>query len=148
MPPPLGKTPNDAPATTGPPKGVLLSHDCLLFTGASAVRRIGLRPWGVEVFVSYLPLSHIAAQILDMYMMMIVAAEVCFARPDALRSKGSLNETLRQVRPTAFFGVPRVFEKLQEAMQEKGREASRLKRCVAQWAKSIGLKGNRALIEG
>ena len=58
--------------------------------------------------VSYLPLSHIAAQILDMHGPMFLGCMTAFAQPDAL--KGSLVKTLREIRPTVFFGVPRVSE--------------------------------------
>lgn len=67
-----------------------------------------------ERFVSYLPLSHIAGQALDMYAPIFCKAHVHFARPDALR--GSLQQTLVSVRPTVFFGVPRVWEKFKEAL--------------------------------
>lgn len=49
-------------------------------------------------------------QMLDLHMPVKTGAQVHFARPDAL--KGSLGETLKAVRPTVFFGVPRVWEKI------------------------------------
>ncbi|RYG51377.1 hypothetical protein EON67_03515 [archaeon] len=58
----------------------------------------------------HLQLSHIAAALLDVYGPLIVGFAVIFARPDAL--KGSLVVTLKEVHPTIFFGVPRVFEKV------------------------------------
>lgn len=48
-----------------------------------------------EVFVSYLPLSHLAAQMLDVYLACTIAATVYFAQPDAL--KGTLGQTLQEV---------------------------------------------------
>jgi long-chain-fatty-acid--CoA ligase ACSBG len=69
-----------------------------------------------ERLVSYLPLSHIAAQIVDIYCPMCVGATVYFAQPDAL--KGSLVKTMKDVRPTFFFGVPRVWEKMQENIEK------------------------------
>ena len=41
--------------------------------------------YGCEVLISYLPLSHVAAQIIDIYVPMLYAATVYFARPDALK---------------------------------------------------------------
>ena len=70
---------------------------------------------GRERLVSYLPLSHIAAQAIDIYAGLVCtgrdgvqSSTLYFARPDAL--KGSLKDTLNAVRPTVFFGVPRVWE--------------------------------------
>ena len=60
---------------------------------------------GNERVVSYLPLSHIAAQMEDIYLGVYGASTLYFAQPDAL--KGSLLQTLLEVRPTLFFGVPR-----------------------------------------
>jgi len=55
--------------------------------------------------ISYLPLSHIAGQMADLYVPLYAAATVNFADPDAL--KGSIRNTLQDVKPTMFFGVPR-----------------------------------------
>ena len=60
---------------------------------------------GDEQVVSYLPLSHIAAQLSDIYIPISTAATVWIAGKDAL--KGGLAKTLQEVRPTYFFGVPR-----------------------------------------
>lgn len=51
-------------------------------------------------------LTHAHVQILDMHGPMFLGCTVAFAQPDAL--KGSLVKTLRDIRPTVFFGVPRV----------------------------------------
>lgn len=60
-------------------------------------------------------------------------------RPDALR--GSLGETLKQVRPTYFFGVPRVWEKMEEKMKLIGAKTEGLKKHIAAWARTQGLNG-------
>ncbi|CAB1331382.1 unnamed protein product, partial [Coregonus sp. 'balchen'] len=93
-----------------------------------------------EIVVSYLPLSHIAAQMVDIWVTMKVGGATYFAQPDAL--KGSLVNTMREVRPTAFMGVPRVWEKMQEKMKSIGAKSSTVRRKVAVWAKGVGLQTN------
>ena len=53
-----------------------------------------------------------------------------------------------QVRPTFFFGVPRVFEKMMEKMQEMGKSAPPIRRSLASWAKKKGLEHNTKVLEG
>uniref|UniRef100_A0A8D2P843 Long-chain-fatty-acid--CoA ligase ACSBG2 n=1 Tax=Zosterops lateralis melanops TaxID=1220523 RepID=A0A8D2P843_ZOSLA len=134
--------------TTGQPKGVMLSHDNLTWTAAVGGQFIALsdaRDRQEEV-ISYLPLSHIAAQMCDIWAAMSFGVQVYFAQPDAL--KGSLVETLREVRPTAFLGVPRVWEKMEEKMKSVGMKASALRRRVASWAKEVGLQTNLKRMNG
>ncbi|OWK51429.1 Long-chain-fatty-acid--CoA ligase ACSBG2 [Lonchura striata] len=134
--------------TTGQPKGVMLSHDNLTWTAAAAARFIMLSDAHdrQEEVVSYLPLSHIAAQMCDIWAAMTLGVQVYFAQPDAL--KGSLVETLKEVRPTAFLGVPRVWEKMEEKMKSVGMKASALRRKVATWAKGVGLQTNLKRMNG
>ncbi|KAI1900481.1 hypothetical protein AGOR_G00050380 [Albula goreensis] len=125
--------------TTGNPKGVMLSHDNITWTANAAGTMTQLK-MGDEAVVSYLPLSHVAAQVNDMWICMRFAGTTYFAEPDAL--KGSLVNTLREVRPTSFLGVPRVWEKMQESMKNVGAKASVMKQRVAAWAKAIGLQAS------
>lgn len=55
--------------------------------------------------------------------------------------------TLREVRPTAFLGVPRVWEKMQEKMKAVGAKSSTVRRKVATWAKDVGLQTNLKKME-
>nr|XP_006627278.1 PREDICTED: long-chain-fatty-acid--CoA ligase ACSBG2-like isoform X1 [Lepisosteus oculatus]XP_015195068.1 PREDICTED: long-chain-fatty-acid--CoA ligase ACSBG2-like isoform X1 [Lepisosteus oculatus]XP_015195074.1 PREDICTED: long-chain-fatty-acid--CoA ligase ACSBG2-like isoform X1 [Lepisosteus oculatus]XP_015195078.1 PREDICTED: long-chain-fatty-acid--CoA ligase ACSBG2-like isoform X1 [Lepisosteus oculatus] len=131
--------------TTGQPKGVMLSHDNLTWVAYAAGSMVKLKE-RTEVVVSYLPLSHVAAQVNDMWLAMRFAATVYFADPDAL--KGSLVNTLREVRPTSFLGVPRVWEKMQEKMKAVGAKSSFVRRMVADWAKYIGLQAGYNFMNG
>lgn len=123
--------------TTGNPKGVMLSHDNLCWTAGKAVENAGLL-YASEVQLSYLPLSHIAGSLTDIYGAMVCAATVYFAQPDALR--GSLLGTLKEVRPTVFVGVPRVWEKIVEGIKHKSREFGFFKKKIGAWAKSVGYR--------
>ncbi|MCI4392639.1 hypothetical protein PGIGA_G00148130 [Pangasianodon gigas] len=125
--------------TTGNPKGVMLSHDNIMWTANAAGKMIGLN-MGEDSIVSYLPLSHVAAQVNDIWICIKFAGTTYFAQPDAL--KGSLATTLREVRPTSFLGVPRVWEKMQEAMKDIGAKSSLMKKKIADWAKGVGLQAS------
>ena len=129
--------------TTGQPKGAMLSHDNITWTARISNRY--LETTSDDILLSYLPLSHSAAQMMDVWMTMEAGVTVYFAARDAL--KGSLGETLKEVRPTAFFGVPRVFEKMADKMQSMGKEAPVIQRYIASWAKKTGLKHNQKQLE-
>ena len=121
--------------TTGPPKGAMLSHDNVAWTCRVFANSCVGGPTPGRV-VSYLPLSHIAAQMIDIHYGLYSGTCTYFAQPDAL--KGSLADSLKDVRPSVFFGVPRVWEKMQEKLVEIGRQSTGVKKVLADWAKSRG----------
>jgi len=123
--------------TTGNPKGVMLSHDNISWTTSLAPQMFDLI-WGNECVISYLPLSHIAANLLDVWMTFVTAGTVFFA--DKMALKGTLLQSMQEARPTLFMGVPRVWEKLHEGMRDKGRLVKGLKKKISQEAKKAGLK--------
>ncbi|KAL5267519.1 hypothetical protein ACHWQZ_G004525 [Mnemiopsis leidyi] len=120
--------------TTGPPKAVMLSHDNISWTALACCQILNVRE--TSDVVSYLPLSHIAAQIIDLHGPMACGATVWFAKPDAL--KGTLVDTLQEVRPTMFLGVPRVWEKIQDKVEMQINEMKGFKRALTKWAQRIG----------
>jgi len=124
--------------TTGNPKAVMISHDNLCWTAANMLKRVPRKLNNNDSIISYLPLSHIAAQVFDMYASLFSGIQVWFAQPDAL--KGSLGKTLKEVRPIVFFGVPRVWEKIYVKMQEVAKSNTGLKKNLADWAKALSLK--------
>ena len=121
--------------TTGPPKAVMISHDNITWTAQNIIDHYMYLSHEDRI-VSYLPLSHIAAQIIDIFAIMSLGACTYFAQPDAL--KGTLTVTMKEVRPTFFFGVPRVWEKIEEKMVQIGRSNSGVMLLLAKWAKSLG----------
>lgn len=131
--------------TTGPPKAVMISHDNVTWTTRNIAEHY-MDLTHQDRIVSYLPLSHIAAQILDIHAVMSIGGATYFAQQDAL--KGSLAETLKEVRPTVFFGVPRVWEKMHEKMVQIGRKNSGIKAALASWAKSVGAEHTRRMEYG
>ncbi|KAM9376062.1 long-chain-fatty-acid--CoA ligase ACSBG2 [Pholidichthys leucotaenia] len=128
--------------TTGMPKGVMLSHDNITWTAIHASRAGDLQPPDnqQESLVSYLPLSHIAAQIYDLWTGIHWGGLVYFAQPDAL--KGSLITTLREACPTSHMGVPRVWEKMMEKIKQGISQCGYVKRKLITWAMSVSLEAN------
>lgn len=116
--------------TTGPPKGVMLSHRNLAWT-SQALLDIAGRPEG-DVSLSYLPLSHIAEQMCTIHMPASAGSTVYFAE-----SIEKVPENLKDVRPTVFFGVPRIWEKFHAAMTGKLAETTGAKKRLVEWARAV-----------
>ncbi len=126
--------------TTGGPKGVMLTHHNLAWTA-----RAGLSAYQVDtqdVMVSYLPLSHIAEQMLSIYVAITAGTKIYFAG-----GIDKLRETLLAARPTVMFGVPRVWEKLQAALDAKLSEQKPLQRRIIAWARDVGSRVGHYRIE-
>lgn len=133
--------------TVGNPKGVMISHDNMTWDSRALVKTLGNINYGQEVLVSYLPLSHVAAQILDLFLSLTVGGTVYFADKDAL--KGSLVKTLTEARPTRFLAVPRVYEKIQEKLISIGsQQKNGLRRALINWAKNVTLQHHIESING
>lgn len=122
--------------TTGPPKAVMISNDNLTWTTKTYLDSLPIKLNEEDRTISYLPLSHVAAQMLDIHAPLHKGIKVFFARPDAL--KGSLKGTLTDVHPTFFFGVPRIWEKFYESMMAVSRSTTGIKKSIASWAKAKG----------
>src|SRR4029078_572826 len=89
--------------TTGPPKGVMLSHENLAWTGQLSAEMNHLS--SADCSLSYLPLSHIAEQVFTIHGSVAAAYAVYYAE-----SLDKVPENLKEVQPTVFFGVPRIWE--------------------------------------
>ncbi|XP_014978104.1 long-chain-fatty-acid--CoA ligase ACSBG2 isoform X5 [Macaca mulatta] len=125
--------------TTGMPKGVMLSHDNITWMAGAVAQDFKLTEKH-ETVVSYLPLSHIAAQMMDIWVPIKIGALTYFAQADAL--KGTLVNTLRKVKPTIFMGVPQIWEKIHETVKRNSAKSTGLKKKVFVWARNIGFKVN------
>ncbi len=117
--------------TTGTPKGVMLTQRNLAFIAEKIQELV---PIGAgDRLISYLPLSHIAEQVVSHLLAIATGATVYFAE-----SLEKMPENLREVRPQFFLGVPRVWEKVQAGIQAAGAQASPLRRRIVAWAKGVG----------
>ncbi len=127
--------------TTGPPKGVMLSHENLAWTARCLVD-IGAGTHE-DVSLSYLPLSHIAEQMATVLMPATTGSCVYYAE-----SMEKLLENLKDARPTVFFGVPRVWEKIHAGVSGKLAEARGAKAKIAGWARGVATAVNAHLDRG
>ncbi len=91
--------------TTGNPKGVMLSHNNILWNAASAASCESF--YNSDIFLSFLPLSHSFERTAGYYLPMLVGATVAYTR-----SIEQLAEDLLIIRPTILVTVPRIFERV------------------------------------
>jgi long-subunit acyl-CoA synthetase (AMP-forming) len=123
--------------TTGDPKAVMISHDNITWTAKAALDSLGHAPG--DVVISYLPMSHIAEQVVSLHGPIYMGGCTAFAESIDL-----LGDNLREIRPTMFLAVPRVWEKIQAKMVQAGAQNTGLKKKIAAWARTQGLAGGYA----
>ena len=109
--------------TTGEPKGVALTHGNIASNQNFAAAEYSFGP--TDACISFLPLSHITARALD-YVMYNHGAQVAYCS-----QFDKLPEAMREVRPTVIVGVPRVFEKIRQAVEGKAALSPMKKRLLA-----------------
>jgi len=125
--------------TTGPPKGAMITHENLRFAAIT---------WGLvyeyrqdDEVLSYLPLCHVAERVISVANAVYHGYVVNFGE-----DTNSFMEDLREVQPTFFLGVPRVWEKMLAAIQIRSNDATWLKRILFNfWIKKGGLILQRRL---
>ncbi|MEM7356230.1 MAG: long-chain fatty acid--CoA ligase [Acidobacteriota bacterium] len=117
--------------TTGTPKGVMLTHSNLMETARICDGLHGLG--GGDSTLSYLPMAHIAEQMISIHLAVYSGYQVYYAE-----SIEKLAENLGEVRPTIFFGVPRVWERIHASVMAKVEAAPGWRRRLALWAFEVG----------
>jgi long-chain acyl-CoA synthetase len=115
--------------TTGEPKGVALTHGNITANQNCATGEFSFGP--TDASISFLPLSHITARALD-YAMYNCGAQVAYCS-----QFDKLPQAMKEVRPTVIVGVPRVYEKIRQAVEEKS-SASPVKKRILSWALGVG----------
>jgi long-chain acyl-CoA synthetase len=126
--------------TTGEPKGVMLTHANLV-----ANLREGAVVLDVsqdDVALSFLPLSHGFERMVS-FIYLFTGVTIVFAE-----SFETLGRDIAHVRPTVITGVPRVYEKMQSRILEKGQAGSAAKAAVFRWSVEAGLARARAVLRG
>jgi long-chain acyl-CoA synthetase len=125
--------------TTGEPKGVMLTHGNIATNQNLAAREFSFDE--TDACISFLPLSHITARALD-YVMYNHRAQVVYCS-----QFDKLPQAMKEVRPTVFVGVPRVYEKIRQAVEQKSN-ASPIKKRIIAWALKVGAHHRDAVYRG
>jgi long-chain acyl-CoA synthetase len=137
--------------STGKPKGAMISYGNVAAMAPGAIERLGLTP--NTSHLSYLPLCHVAEQMLTTFVPLYLGSRVDFG--ESIRT---VQEDLREVAPTMFLGVPRIWEKLHSAISIKMHESGSVRRALferglkacepfahkAAWQRSLGEKATFA----
>jgi long-chain acyl-CoA synthetase len=111
--------------TTGEPKGVALTHGNIAVNQNITAVDFGFN--STDACISFLPLSHVTARALD-YVMYNHGSQVAYCT-----QFDKLPQAMREIRPTVIVGVPRVFEKIRQAVMQKAGQSPVKKRLLA-WA--------------
>ena len=109
--------------TTGNPKGAMISHHNIKAMIDDMTKITGICE--KDSVVSYLPLCHIAEQIFSVFIPLKVGAVCNFAE-----SIETVNENIREISPTIFLGVPRIWEKMYSDILVKIERSTPLKRLL------------------
>lgn len=113
--------------TTGLPKGVVLSHANFLSNVAASLQAVPVL--STDIFLSFLPLSHVLERMAGHFTPFTVGATVAYAE-----NPTTLKENLCEVRPTVLVAVPRIFEKFHDAVWAKVNAGPAWERKLFTWA--------------
>ena len=127
--------------TTGAPKGAMLSHRNVIFQMRNADAFIPLGPDDEQL--AFLPLCHVAERTFTSFLPLRSGAIANFAE-----SIETVPENVREVAPTTFFAVPRIWERFYSGIAIRMKEATWIGRMAYRWAIGIGLKVAEAELAG
>ncbi|MCX6764973.1 MAG: AMP-binding protein, partial [Candidatus Nealsonbacteria bacterium] len=113
--------------TTGMPKGVLLTHRNFLSNVEAVNYAVPVK--ASDVFLSFLPLSHVLERTAGYYIPLLLGATIAYAE-----NIKQLTSNLRQVRPTILISVPRVFEKFHDKIWDSINKGSSFQKKMFKWA--------------
>ena len=114
--------------TTGPPKGAMLTNGNYAYTADQLIGIDGRLPGNVkpnpsDSILTYLPLCHVAERIFSTWHMTGFGCTLNFAE-----SIDTVQQNLREIQPTLFFAVPRIWERIHAGIMIKGRDGTLFKR--------------------
>jgi long-chain acyl-CoA synthetase len=122
---------NYTSGTTGVPKGVMLTQKNFVVDCDNSMKIVHM--FESDVFLSFLPLSHVLERMGGYYVPMLLGATIGFAE-----SIEKIVENMGEVRPTILVSVPRLFEKIYATVMSGVQSGSALKRKIFYWALRAG----------
>jgi len=125
--------------TTGPPKGVMLLHENIVYEVIAAEQSFPIDPNDTSLI--FLPLAHILARIIQFFQL-----KVGFTHAYA-ESIDKLLEDISQVRPHFMVSVPRIFEKIYGKVMNDVENGPGLKRKIFHWALDVGRRRSSLLLK-
>lgn len=133
--------------TTGPPKGAMLTNKNAAFAIEKIINIEGRMPDGTppnqkDLIVTYLPLCHVAERVFSTWTMVGNGPCLNFAE-----SIDTVALNLREVQPTLFFAVPRIWERLHATALIKGADASRFKRLWLNFGNALAKRVGRTKVQ-
>jgi long-chain acyl-CoA synthetase len=120
--------------TTGPPKGAMLTHRNLVYAAYTYAQTVGIADKPFES-VCYLPLCHVAERCYSLVMQLALGGVVSFAE-----SIDTVALNIREIAPSFFVGVPRIYEKLQQGFLFKLGESGKLRQWLTRTCLALGRK--------
>ncbi len=135
--------------TTGPPKGAMLTNTNAAYCIDKIVNEVDRFPDRVgpnskDLIVTYLPLCHVAERIFSTWSLVGAGPSLNFAE-----SIETVTENLREVQPTLFFAVPRIWERLHALVTIKGNDATPFKRLFLRFTMALArIIGRRKVANG
>lgn len=126
--------------TTGPPKGAMLSHKNILawlrcFASSSPLE-------DGDISLNFLPMAHVAERV-GSYLRLDAGMTAAFAS-----SVPAVLEEVKEVKPTIFASVPRIFEKAYAKIMSEVEKAPPRKRQIFRWAERVGREAVRRWQKG
>jgi len=123
--------------TTGPPKGAMITHHNILSITDSFMSAVPFHE--KDEMLSYLPLAHIYENLISLFQAVKGGGTVNF-----VESLDTLAQNLREVSPTVFASVPRIWEKFASMVEIRMSDSTVLKKAVYRLAVLVGLRYVRA----
>lgn len=127
--------------TTGPPKGAMISHKNLMFQISNLTPIVGFGPDDEQL--SFLPLCHIAERSFSVFLPLFAGSIVNF-----VEGLDTVPENIREVSPTIFFAVPRIWEKFFSSISLQLSDATAVQKLAYKIAIGIGHQLAECKLEG